>query len=84
MLKINIVTVVKNNYSSLNEERKIYGASINIEVKGYLIGEDKNQENPKIVIRENAVEIKFPREKVIMGDIPDFVNTSKNKTSYRE
>jgi hypothetical protein len=74
----------ENNASNLNEERKNYSASVTIEVLGYLIGEDKNQETPKFVIRENAVEVKFPRERVIMGDIPDFVNSAKNKTSYRE
>jgi hypothetical protein len=74
----------ENNASNLNEERKNYGASITLEVIGYLIGEDKNQETPKIVYRENAVEVKFPRERVMVGDMPDFANTSKNKTSYRE
>lgn len=74
----------ENNASNLNEERKNYGASITLEVIGYLIGEDKNQETPKIVYRENAVEVKFPRERVMVGDVPDFANTSKNKTSYRE
>jgi hypothetical protein len=74
----------ENNASNLNEERKNYSTSINVEVIGYLIGEDKNQETPKVVFRENAVEVKVPREKIIVGDIPDFLNTSKNKTSYRE
>lgn len=74
----------ENNAAQLNEERKNYAASVNLEVIGYLIGEDKNQENPKIVIRENAVEVKFPREHVIMGDVPQFLNSAKNKTSYRE
>ena len=38
-------------------------------VMGYLIGEDKNQIKPRVVIRENAVEVKIPRERVIFGDI---------------
>jgi hypothetical protein len=37
-------------------------------VLGYLVGEDKNQTRPKIVVRENAVEVKFPRERVVVGD----------------
>jgi len=74
----------ENNAATLNEERKNYGASITIEVIGYLIGEDRNQESPKVVYRENAVEVAFPREHVIMEDEQWFVNTSKNKTSYRE
>ena len=32
--------------------------------------------NPKIIKRENAVEVKIPRERVILGDIPD----NKEKT----
>jgi hypothetical protein len=74
----------EDNSSNLNEERKTYGASISIEVIGYLIGDGPNQESPKMVIRENAVELKIPREKVIFGDIPDYLNSLKNKTSYRE
>lgn len=73
----------ENNSAQLNEERKTYAASITLEVIGYLIGDDKNQITPKIVIRENAVEVKLPRERVIFGDIQTFLNTSKNKTNYR-
>ena len=36
-----------------------------------VFGEDKNQETPKIVKRQNAVEVRFPREHVIFGDIPE-------------
>ena len=43
---------------------------IDIKVLGYVMGEDKNSEQPKVVIRENAVEVKIPREKVVFGDIP--------------
>jgi hypothetical protein len=57
----------ENNASSLNEERKTYSSAITVEVIGYLIGDDKNQIKPKIVFRENAVEVKIPREKVIIG-----------------
>ena len=73
-----------NNASNLSEERKTYGATITIEVNGYLIGEDKNQENPKVVIRESFVEVKTPRERVVFGDIPDHLTTTKNKTYYTE
>jgi hypothetical protein len=48
-----------------------------------LIGDDKNQISPKMTRRENAVEVKIPRERVIVGDIQTFLNTSKNKTNYR-
>jgi len=60
-----------NNISVLDEEEKIYQTTVNIQVLGYIIGKGSNQDRPKIVVRENAVEFKIPRERVIMGDIPD-------------
>jgi len=44
-----------------------------------LLGDGKNDEKPKIVKRENAVEVKLPRERVILGDISDIENSK-----YRE
>jgi hypothetical protein len=59
----------------------MYQADINIKVLGYIIGEDKNQEQPKIVIRENAVEAKMPRERVMTGDEPEHID---KRGFYRE
>ena len=63
-----------NNVSSMEAEYRKYETKVDIKTLGYVIGEGKNQEQPKIVDRENAVEIKFPREKVIMGDIPRHID----------
>ena len=52
-------------------EQRNYETTIGIEVLGYLIGEGENQEKPKIVRRENAVEVKIGREKSIFGEIPE-------------
>ena len=41
-------------------------------VLGYLMGEGNNQIRPKIIKRENAVKVKIPRERVILGDIQEF------------
>ena len=68
----------------LNEERKTYGSKISLEVLGKLIGGDKNEDKPKIVRRENAVEVKFPREKVILQDEIEELDSNKNKRYYRE
>jgi len=59
----------ENNIASLAEEEKKYETVVKIKVLGYLIGADKNQETPKIAIRENLVDLKFKRERVIVGDI---------------
>jgi hypothetical protein len=74
----------ENNYSSLNEERKVYGSKISLEVLGKLIGSDVNQDRPKIVIRENAVEFKFPRESVVFGDQIEGLDINKNKRKLVE
>ena len=63
---------LENNVGSYDKEERTYQTQINFDVLGYLIGEGENQERPKIIRRENAVEVKMPREKVIMGDIRDY------------
>lgn len=66
----------ESNVSNMGQEERKFESKVLIRVLGYLIGKGKNQEQPKIVIRENAVEVKIPRERVIFGDIPE--HTDKN------
>jgi len=73
-----------SNVAQLNEEERMYETSIKIKVLGYLIGEGPNREKPKLTIRENAVEVKIPREQVIVGDIPDFDSTRSIDLFYKE
>jgi len=61
------------NKANLGMDRRNYETIINVEVLGYLIGDGENQERPKIVRRENAVEFKFGRERTVFGDIPDTI-----------
>ena len=58
----------ENSISNLAEEERKFKTKIDVKVLGYLIGEGKNQTRPKIVVRENAVEVKIPRERVVVGD----------------
>ena len=64
----------QNNVASMGEERRIFITSITIKTLGYITGGDKNQATPNLVIRENAVEVKIPRERVIYGDEVDWLN----------
>ena len=57
-----------NNLSNLADEERIFKTQIDLKILGYLLGSASNDEQPKISIRENAVEIKIPRERVIFGD----------------
>ena len=62
----------ETNLAQYNEEERNYKTKISFDVLGYLIGEGKNQIRPKIVKRENAVDVKIPRERVITGDTQEF------------
>lgn len=63
-----------NNLANLETEHRKYETKIDIRALGYIIGEGKNQEQPKVVIRENAVEVKIPRERVFFGEIPEHID----------
>jgi len=57
-----------NNISTLETDERTYQTKVDINVLGYIIGEDKNQAQPKVVIRENAVQVRMPRERKITED----------------
>ena len=69
-----------SNAVNMGEDSRYYVNEFDIKVLGYLIGEGKNDPRPKITIRENAVEIRIPREHVIFGDINEYLK----KGFYRE
>lgn len=71
----------ENNIGTMGNEERKYQTKLNIKILGYLIGGDKNQLTPKVIMRENAVEVKIPRERVIMSDSPEL--NDKN-AFYRE
>jgi len=70
-----------NNAATMEAEYRNYETTIDIRTLGYIIGEGKNQERPKAVVRENAVEVKLPRERIIIGDIPEHID---KRGFYRE
>ena len=57
-----------SNVASLGEDERTYNTKLDVRILGYLIGEGANAERPKIVMRENAVEFKFPRERALTED----------------
>lgn len=66
---------VENTTDNFEQNERIFSSKINIEVLSYLIGQDKNQIKPKIVIRESVVDVKISKERVIFGDIPKIKQT---------
>jgi hypothetical protein len=63
----------------MGQEERSFMTTIEIKVMGHIIGEDKNQEKPKMVIRETAAEIKIQRERAVFEDELDFHLENKNK-----
>ena len=59
---------INNNISSMEDEERRFETEVNIKVLGYLVGEGINQETPKFSIRESAVQVRIPRERVVYGD----------------
>ena len=63
-----------NNSANLGDSEREFQTQIDTRVLGYLIGAGNNDDRPKVSVRENAVEIRIPRERVIFGDIPTTVS----------
>ena len=55
----------QNNLDNYTTDERKFESKIIIKVIGYLVGQGSNQEKPFYTIRENAVEVKLPKEKVI-------------------
>ena len=55
-----------NNISNYPVNERKYETAITINVFGYLIGDGKNQKQPRVVRRENPVQIRFARERVLV------------------
>jgi len=60
---------LNNNGSELGEEQRLFETKVEIKVLGYLVGQNDNQTQPKVVITENQVEVKIMRERVMVGDL---------------
>jgi hypothetical protein len=63
---------VTSNISNLANNEKVYEATIKIKVIGYIMGAGQNQKGPQVARKENFVEVRFPREHVMLGDINEF------------
>jgi len=59
---------MSNNISGYESNERKYETSIDLNVFGYLIGDEKNQKQPRVVKRENAVQIRFARERIVIQD----------------
>jgi hypothetical protein len=59
---------LNNNIANLSTEERRYESTVMIKTLGYLIGDGDNQEQPNIVVRENAVNVVIPKERIVFED----------------
>jgi len=64
---------LESNTSALNDQERIFTTKVQIKVLGYILGQDKNEPQPKVVVRETAAKFRFQRERVVVGDIPQHI-----------
>ncbi len=57
-----------NTVVDYQTNERTYETTISMDVFGYLIGDEKNEKRPRVVRRENAVEIRFARERIVVQD----------------
>ena len=73
-----------NNAAKLEEEERIFNSVISIDVLGYLIGGDVNENSNVAKTYENVVNVKISRERVILDDEFDRNNSSGTDPFYKE
>ena len=71
---------LESNAASLDAQERIFTTKIQIKVLGYILGQDKNDPQPKVVVRETAAKFRFQRERVVVGDVNEFL---KKEGFYR-
>jgi hypothetical protein len=70
-----------SNITNLGDEERYFQTKVQVKVLGHLLGEGPNREKPKAIVRENQVEVKISRERVILGDSQPWNN---GRGKYRE
>lgn len=61
----------QDNMANFTSEERKFETKITLKVVGYLVGQEKNRKKTAYSIRENLVEVKIPRERITLGEIPD-------------
>ena len=61
----------QDNLSDYSSDERKFETKLNLKVVGYLVGEGDNRTKPHYAIRENAVEVKIPRERISLQEVPE-------------
>lgn len=73
-----------NNAAKLDEEERIFNSTINVEVLGYLIGGNDNEDSNLSKTYESIVDVKVSRERVALSDKHDRTNRTGTDPFYKE
>ena len=63
--------VSSDNLSDFSSDERKFETKISLKVIGYIVGEGKNRDRPSYTLRENIVEVKIPRERISLAEIPE-------------
>ena len=69
----------ESNNAAFGTDERIFKSTVTVKVLGHIIGADKNQETPTIVVRESPAEVVIGRERTATGDEPEFHAGRKDK-----
>jgi hypothetical protein len=69
----------EGNSGGLGLEERIFKSTTTITVLGYVIGAGENDKVPTVTVRESAAEVTIGRERVVLGDEPEFHAGRKDK-----
>jgi hypothetical protein len=56
----------QDNLQNFSSEERKFETKIGLKVVGYLVGQKNNREKPHFSIRENIVEVKIPKERIVL------------------
>lgn len=70
---------IDHNGDKLEQEERLFKTTIKLTVTGHLVGLGANQISENIIYRENAVDVKIPREYVMVNEQED---KSRNKKKW--
>ena len=74
----------ENNAAKLDEEERIFNTTVNIDVLGYLVGGDVNENSNISKTYESIVDVKVSRERVAISDTIERKNKSGTDPFYKE
>jgi hypothetical protein len=60
-----------------NESERIFEMALDLKVLGYIYTSEKNEAQPEVIVRENAVVCRLPRERSSLSEINEVSKNSK-------